>query len=92
MESEHGMDAKVGWSLDCFSFSLCSIFFPVPLYRNNSGQIFEMGGWSHHSTEGSVYLLEVASSGSISPLLGISAKVIPIESWEPLTSQVSETF
>jgi len=35
---------------------------------------------------------EVVSWGSISPLLGISAKVTPIESWEPLTSQVFQTF
>jgi hypothetical protein len=33
------------------------------------------------STEGPVYLLRVVSSGSISPLLGILAKVILPESW-----------
>jgi hypothetical protein len=34
----------------------------------------------------------VISSGSIYPLLGISAKVIPIGSWESLTSLVSRTI
>jgi hypothetical protein len=49
--------------------------------KNNSGsKIFKMGGWLHPSTGGPVYLLEVVSSGSIFPLLGISAKVILIES------------
>ena len=42
-------------------------------------------------TRGPVYQLEVVFPGSISPLLGISAK-ITTEFWEPLTSQVSGTF
>ena len=35
----HGMDPKVGRSLGCLSFSICSIFFVLtfPLGRNNSG-------------------------------------------------------
>jgi hypothetical protein len=32
------------------------------------------------------------SSGSVSPLLDISAEVTPIESREPITSQISGTF
>jgi hypothetical protein len=39
-------------------------------------KIFEMGGWHHLSTGGSAYLLVVVSTGSLSPLLVISAKVI----------------
>jgi hypothetical protein len=39
-----------------------------------------MGGWPHPLTGGHAYLLEVVSKGSISPLLCISAKVIPVES------------
>jgi hypothetical protein len=67
----HGIDPKLGQSLDCLSFN-----FTHPY----------TGGGGH------VYLLEVVSSGFISLLLGTVAKVIPTESWEPLTSQVSGTF
>ena len=45
-----------------------------------------MGGWPHPLTGGCAYLLEVVSTDCISPLLGISAKVITIGSWEPLAS------
>ena len=38
----------------------------------------------HPSIGGPVYILEVVSSDSISPLLGISTKVISIGSLEPL--------
>ena len=88
------MNLKVGWSLDDLSLSLCSIFpAAFPLDKNNSGLKFlKMGGWPHASTGGHAYLLEVVSSGSISPLLGILVKVILIESWKPLTFQVSGTF
>ena len=42
-----------------------------------------MGGWSRPLLGGGhIYLLEVVSSESISPLLDISAKVIPTESWD----------
>jgi hypothetical protein len=51
-----------------------------------------MGGWLHLFTGSHIYLLEVVSSGSISPLLGIFAKVIPTEFWEILKSQISGTF
>jgi hypothetical protein len=34
-----------------------------------------------HFEDGKVYLLEVVSSGSISPTLGVVANVVPIESW-----------
>jgi hypothetical protein len=88
------MDPKLGLPLDCLSFSLYSIFVPTYLLdRKNSGtKILKMSGWSHFSIEGHVYLLEMVSSGSISRVLGILAKIIPIESWEPLTTQVSGTF
>jgi hypothetical protein len=39
-----------------------------------------MGVWAHTSTGGHVYLLEAVSSGSISPLLGISGNIIHIGS------------
>jgi hypothetical protein len=68
----------LGRSLGGLSFSLCPIFVPAfPLDRNNSGlKILKIGA----STGDRVYPLEVISSSSISPLLGISANVIPIES------------
>ena len=46
-----------------------------------SGPILQLGA-----------VLEMVSTGSISPLLGILAKVIPIGSWEPLASLASGTF
>ena len=55
-------------------------------------KIFEIGGWPHLSTGGRAYLLEVVSTGSISPLLLILAKVISVGSWEPLTSLASRTL
>jgi hypothetical protein len=55
-------------------------------------KIFEMGRWPHPSTGGHDYLLEVFSTGSISPLLGISVNVIPVGSWEPLASLASGNF
>jgi hypothetical protein len=39
-----------------------------------------------------VFLLEVGSTSSHSPLLGTLSKVLSYESWESLTSQVSGTF
>lgn len=66
----HGMDPKLVWSL---FFSICSIFVPsFPLDRNNSELKFlMMGTWSPTSTGDYVYLLEVVSSSTISPLLDI---------------------
>ena len=77
------MDPNLGLSVGRLSFSLCSIFVPAfPLTRNISGLKFlEMGGWPLVSTGGHIYLLEVVSSDSITPLLGISVNVIPIKSW-----------
>jgi hypothetical protein len=70
-----------------FLFNFC----PFSLDRNNFGsKILKEGRWLYPFTVGSFYLLQVFSS--ISPLLGISAKVILAESWEPLISQISENF
>jgi hypothetical protein len=58
--------------------SVCSIFVCVSVRQEQFWvKIFEMGGWQT-ATRGHVYLLEVVSSGSISPLLGILAKVSPL--------------
>jgi hypothetical protein len=41
---------------------------------------------------GCAYLLEVVSEDCISPLFGISSKVIQVGSWEPFTSLEFGTF
>ena len=88
------MDPYVEQSLAALSFSLCSI---VCLYLSVGQEHFwvnnfEMGGWPHPSTGDHAYLLGVVSIGCISPLLGISAKVIPNGFWEHLHSLLSWTF
>jgi len=77
---KHGIDPKFYQSLGGLSFGLCSIFVPAfPLDRNNSElKILKMGWWSSASTGGHVYLLELVSSDSTYPLLGIVAKALPI--------------
>jgi hypothetical protein len=69
-------------------------FCPCSSFRQEKFWVkdFDVGGWPDPSTRGHVYLLEVFSSSFISLLLGISANVIPIGSWEPLTSLASGTF
>ena len=88
------MDTQLGWSPDGPSFSLCSIFCPCISFGQEHSWVknFVMGGWPYPTIRGQAYLLEVLSTGSISPLLCISAKVIPVGSWEPLTSLVSGTL
>jgi hypothetical protein len=84
----------VGRSLDSLSFSLCSIFFVLVflLHRNISGLKFLRCTGGHPSNRDWAYLLEVVSTSCISPLLGISAKVITIGSCEPLSSLKPGTF
>jgi hypothetical protein len=62
-------------SLDGLFFCLSSNFFGK---KHFWGKNFEMGGWPHPSTGGCEYLLEMVSSGSISPILCISAKIITV--------------
>ena len=65
------MDAKMGRSLDCLSFSLCYNFFvsAFPLDRKNSGlKMLRWVGSSMPQLGCHAYLLEVISSGSIFPL------------------------
>ena len=95
--SADGMDPTVGWSLDGLSFSLLHTLSPIS-FRQEQFRVknFQIGEWPHHSTGGEggrcAYLLEVVSTGSVSPLLGILANGIPAESWEPLASLASGTF
>jgi hypothetical protein len=79
-----------------FSSVSAPLFFFCPCVafsKNNSGlKMLQVSGWPHPSTGEYAYLLEVVSTGSISPLLGILANVIPFGSWEPLTSLMHGTF
>jgi len=69
-------------------FCLCLSFGQEHIWVKN----FEMGGWRCPSTGGCTYLLEVLSTNSISSQLCISAKVIPVESFETLAFLVSGTL
>ena len=88
------MEPKLSLSLHGLSFGLCSTFvLAFPLDRNNSGpKSLKIGSGCLLMLGGHIYLLEVVSSVSLTPPLGILANVIPNESWYPLTSQVSGTF
>jgi hypothetical protein len=88
------MDPQVGKSqILLSSVSAPFIVHVLSLDRNISGLKTEIGrGGSHPSTWGHAYPLEVVSTGSISPSPHISAKVIPVGSWKPLISLVSETL
>ena len=97
LRASHWDESRLVWSLDHLSPSLFSIFvLAVLLDRNNSGSEFLTVGWQPNpSTWCPVFLLEVYSTSSLSPLLGISSKVPPFESWEflaylPHTSHPSE--
>jgi hypothetical protein len=61
------------------------LFVPVfSLDRSKSELNFENGGCPHPSTGGFAYPLEILSTGSLSPLLGISDNIILIAFWESL--------
>ena len=81
------MYPKVWQSLVGLSFSLCFIFCPHVSFSQEQFWVknFEVGRWPHPSTWGHAYLLKVVSSGFISPLLDISANVIPVGSLENLS-------
>jgi hypothetical protein len=76
------MNPQVGQSLDGLSFfSLCSTLCPCISFRQEQFwvNIFEIGGWSHPSTGGHVYILEEISSGCLSLLLDISEKFLNLK-------------
>ena len=52
----------------------------------------EISGWPHPSTRGRAYPLDMVSTDSLSPLLGILANVFPVVSWERLGSLASGTL
>lgn len=67
------------------------IFVPAFLLNgtNVESKVLWVSWCPYPSTGCPAWLQEVASSGSMSPLLSIPAKVIRIDSWEPPPSQVS---
>jgi hypothetical protein len=84
----------VGQSLDGLSFSLCSLFAPCVSFGEEHFwvKIFSVVLVAPSLAGGHAYLLEVVSTGCISTLLGILARVIATGSWEPLDSLASGTF
>ena len=78
----HGMGLKLGQILVCHSRSLCSISVPAFLVDRIHFELKALWvGWClYFSTRGGPDTLqEVASSGSISPLLCVSGKIAPID-------------
>jgi hypothetical protein len=78
-----------------YSFSPGST--PVPclqLFQTETimGQSFDCGKATLSTTWCPVFLLEVGSTSSLSVLQGISPRVPVFQSWESLTSQVSDEF
>jgi hypothetical protein len=75
------MGLKMSLPLVGHSFSLCSIFVPAFLLEQEKFWFKSfVGGWCcQPSNVDPLWLLEVLSSGSISPLLGILAKVTCID-------------
>jgi hypothetical protein len=63
-----------------------------PFDRRNSGLIFEVSGWSHLTTESNAYPVDMVSTVSLSPLLGILANVLHVGSWETFVSLDFGTF
>ena len=72
----HEMDPKLGWSLDRLFLQSLLHFLSLQLSFLDRNNSLE----------------EVDSLGSFSPLLGILAKITPIEFCKFFTSQVSGTF
>jgi hypothetical protein len=79
-----GIDPSLGWSLNNISFSSCSTIVPAFLLdkTNSVSKLLKVVWANYPSKEDNVYLLEMVALGSISLVLGISAKVTTIESWE----------
>ena len=80
------MDPQVGHAMDSPPFSL-SFGQKHFLFKN-----FEMGRWPHPLIRGRAYLVEMFITGSISPSLYITAKVIPVGYWEHLASLAPGTL
>jgi hypothetical protein len=90
----HGVGLKLGVLLVGQPLSLCSIPCPCISCRQvKFGLKVLWVGWCPYCSNGVLaFLHQVASLGSISPLLWVSAKVISIDSWETPWSQVSSMW
>jgi hypothetical protein len=87
------MDPQVGQSPHDTSFSLCSIFCPCSSFGQEHFwvKIFEIDGCPHPLTRDHDYLLEVVSTGSISPSLLKSSGLGPRSlsfPWDPLVANL----
>ena len=74
-------DASLGGAVFSWSsLSFCYFFFPSLCFRREHFWVknSEMCGWHHSFRGGLAYLLEVDSTGFLSPLLDMSVKVIPV--------------
>ena len=73
----HGIDLKLGWLLVSHSLTLCSLLRACISYRQVKFWVesFVGGLVSLSLTGGPTWLQEVASSGSISTVLGVLDKV-----------------
>lgn len=87
-----GWDGFLGRAISVDSAPLFVLTFPS--HRRNSGFItLQWVGRPIPQPEAMpIYLLAVDSTGSISPLSGILANVLPIGSWEPIGFLSSGTF
>jgi hypothetical protein len=74
------MDPNLGRSMDLLSLSLFSIFVSaVLLGRNSSGSVFLTVGWLHHpSIRCPIFLLEMTSTSSFSPILAFHLRSLPL--------------
>jgi len=81
-------DGSLGEAVSVPFFCLCLSFGQEHFWVKN----FEISGWPYPSTGVCAFLLKVVSTGSPSPLLGISANVIPVGFWETLAFLASGTF
>ena len=76
-----------------FSSISAPLFDPIfPFDWSNSGVIFFMWVLGLTPQPRALPILDMVSTGSISPLLGILANIIPVGFWELVASLASGTF
>jgi hypothetical protein len=73
-------------SLDDLCFNLCSTLCPHISFRQEQFWVknLEMSVWHHPLVDDLDYTLDMVSTGSPFHLLGLSANLFPIGSWESL--------
>ena len=88
-----GMDPQVGQAQDGLSFSLCSTLCPHISFRQEQFWVKIFGdGWMVPFLNQWAMPNLWVSTGSPSPLWGISSNIIPVGSWEALAFLASGTF